>query len=573
MKYIILLAILLIPSYAYSYPAVTRYVDDTGATNCSTPSDTDYDPATGICGSGSDLVYSTINAAVQAVTPGDSVIIRGGTYEENSILLDTNQNGSAWTSACGTGSENCFNTIASYPGEWAIIDGTNTGNPDEPYRGAIFCGDISSPTASNFRKFWKFERFEITGGMAIGGASANGIALTGGPLWFRYLYIHDNNPTSSSANSSGIRIQEPNDVIIEYCYFKDNGYEGTDRNSANITFYADYNHVDIVTNGFDPEDSANVGARSNTIRYNLIEGSAVGVKHKSFQAFSSRTGSGEMTYQDWGDDWHHNFVTGANQNGLLGEQDFMQIHNNIVEDTVIGISSDYALDSRQVFKPVYYNNTIINSSKSGVVHFSYKVGGISPDFNYNYSYTYNNLTDSFSTDNTVYQSFSVASAYTATSMPTTGSYITKNYAHNPDGGITTDLYSLGITRYTNTEFEAQTETASPRVGYVKAYDSGDTLFVDTTGADQYITRGVHEIESGTTIADGGLGGAHPYLSGVTIPSYVGATNPDDNGWVAGVLALDVSYFTNAEAGSEPSWIEGHLHKQLRGASLSGGTLQ
>jgi len=37
---------------------------------------------------------------------------------------------------------------------------------------------------------------------------------------------------------------------------------------------------------------------------------------------------------------------------------------------------------------------------------------------------------------------------------------------------------------------------------------------------------------------------------------VGATNPNDNAWVAGVLGLDSTYFTNATAGSTPSWIEG-----------------
>ena len=36
----------------------------------------------------------------------------------------------------------------------------------------------------------------------------------------------------------------------------------------------------------------------------------------------------------------------------------------------------------------------------------------------------------------------------------------------------------------------------------------------------------------------------------------GATNPADDDWVAGVLALDASYFTSATNGSDPSWIEG-----------------
>ncbi len=40
-----------------------------------------------------------------------------------------------------------------------------------------------------------------------------------------------------------------------------------------------------------------------------------------------------------------------------------------------------------------------------------------------------------------------------------------------------------------------------------------------------------------TIANGGIGGAHPLLASVTIPSYIGAADPNDNSWVAGVLCL------------------------------------
>ena len=42
----------------------------------------------------------------------------------------------------------------------------------------------------------------------------------------------------------------------------------------------------------------------------------------------------------------------------------------------------------------------------------------------------------------------------------------------------------------------------------------------------------------------------------SVAAYVGATNPSDDSWVAGVLALDASYMTSATNGSTPTWIEG-----------------
>jgi hypothetical protein len=52
--------------------------------------------------------------------------------------------------------------------------------------------------------------------------------------------------------------------------------------------------------------------------------------------------------------------------------------------------------------------------------------------------------------------------------------------------------------------------------------------------------GNHVLHGDTTISNGGLGSPHPYLTGVAIPTYVGATDPSDPGnsqWVDEVLSL------------------------------------
>jgi len=165
--------------------------------------------------------------------------------------------------------------------------------------------------------------------------------------------------------------------------------------------------------------------------------------------------------------------------------------------------------------------------------------------------------------------------------------IDKNLIYSPGTSKTwivgrdTSGSGCGVTRYTTTEFNSCSATWRG-VGSVTNWDtSSGTLFLEESGYNQYITDGSFVISGSTTIANGGIGGSHPYLSGVTIPSYVGAVNPSDSDWVAGVLALDVTYFTSATAGSDPSWIEGSEDEPSTPATtqsrstytISGGRMQ
>ena len=59
----------------------------------------------------------------------------------------------------------------------------------------------------------------------------------------------------------------------------------------------------------------------------------------------------------------------------------------------------------------------------------------------------------------------------------------------------------------------------------------------SSGAYKYMTNRNHYLEGSKTIANGGIGGSHPYLAGVIIPSYVGATDPNNDSWVDTVLNL------------------------------------
>ena len=122
--------------------------------------------------------YRTVAAGVSALTPGDTLFLRGGTYHETAISLNNKTEGSAGNKY----------TMKSYPGEWAIIDGQHAGSGDHQ---SIF----HTTSDSDVIQYWVFENMEITGG---GKPTSPPIYGSGIHLYnarhceFRYLYVHDN---------------------------------------------------------------------------------------------------------------------------------------------------------------------------------------------------------------------------------------------------------------------------------------------------------------------------------------------------------------------------------------------
>lgn len=88
------IALLVTPAFAQ---AATRYIDN-ASTGCSNP-DTDYDPGTRTCGSGSDTVHSTMVAALNAGTGGDVFILMPGTYSESFTFTGAKWARTSWETA------------------------------------------------------------------------------------------------------------------------------------------------------------------------------------------------------------------------------------------------------------------------------------------------------------------------------------------------------------------------------------------------------------------------------------------------------------------------------------------
>lgn len=524
-----ILAILLIASPLY---AANIYVDGTLSSDC--PSG-NYSTSARNCTGSAGNAYNTVQEAFTAMSGGDDIYIRGGTYQEGHINILPAKN--------GTSSK--WSTMQSYPSEWAILDGQRNCSKDSPSYGSVLGFAVFGYEDIYQLKYWRFERLEITGGGSSDGTWAAGFFANGGPFHFKYCYIHDNLASVMNNNPGGLVGHAWHDSIVEYSYFNNNGSDGTQSmNCGNIVIYGDYQPNWIAVNGF-PSATPISNAR-NEYRYNYIVGSQVGIRYKDDQFFTGRNAAGghplSDTYKTYGDKVHHNIIKDAGWGGIDGRQDFIQIYNNIIDSCVGGIKIGET-DTRTIYKSTIYNNTVISPTNVGISKDFNKAYGYDTEDPVIYGYEYNNIIDAGIDGWNWSDSSTLSSYYFSTTLDYSNDIRDRDYFYRPatssdDTDGTKVVFrkpsSGNPIRYTVAEYEALYSGVNL---YRNTYNAGDLLYVGTSGADKYITRGTHILEGSTVIANGGIGGAHPYLTGVTIPSYVGATNPSDNGWVATVLLL------------------------------------
>lgn len=549
--------------------AANIYVDNTLENDCVTGN---YSTANRTCTGSDGSAYNIIQNAIDAMNIGDKIYIRGGTYRENNgnsnieIYIPTSLNGTSWN-------EGEYNYIGSYPGEWAIIDGERTapggkllGNTNT-YGSYSNC-NIPTGTGSDLA-YWKFERMEFTGGTSpnndVDGGAA--IHINGGPFIVRYNYFHDNWDTESLAvpgrcdnNPSAITLYRPHDSIFEFNTFIHNGCAGV--NGDQVQIFSDYK--DEAGGCMDLVDINNA-VRKNIWRYNYFDGSngsteaEVGLKYKASQLLTD-TDASYMTYKNYGDDIHHNIIKNHTESGTILRQDFIQFHHNILDGD--GIELGQRSTWRRWFATVY-NNTLLNGNILGWWDDSVQ----RYEFN---DYMVNNILSGFDRPSATYKFIfqRIADNPIDNSGWVANEVVDRNYVYNMtsytsatcgngdpirigDASLWTEDSHFGC--FTMDEYNAENGWTN----WQKASSEGtDNLYAGSSGTDKYITRATHVVSGSTTISTGGISILHPYLSGVTIPSYLGATNPNDNAWVAGVLSLaSVSNLQNASSG-DPAWIEG-----------------
>jgi hypothetical protein len=546
MKKLVVIFLLLFSSQVWG---ATIYVDKTLVSDCSGGN---YSIANRTCTGTDGKAYNTIQDVIWgtdgsngAANVGDIILLRSGTYQEAwgttgwdgaAMQFPSRLNGTAWTAGN-------YTTLASYDGEWAILDGQN-GN----YIAAVGLGTASSGSG-NERRYWKLERLEIKNG------SGHGIGVIEGPFWIRYCYIHDNGAGGiGDQNRSGLMLRRGMGNIIEYNYFTNNSFSESSDNGADIENYGDYYYNQY------PPSSTNypTANRDNEIRYNRFVAGPYNYsayKDKATQYLQNYTYNGSVastTYNEHGNKIHHNIATGQ-QLAFQVDQDFAQVYNNIADTSSIG--NEAGSSFYPSFYNCYYNNTVINgtiaadtgwrrTTESSLTSALYMVNNINSNSStYDHSPSFGIITGWLAEN-------SCGSA----SFTWTGTTVDRNLVYQPQSsyhfGNPNTYGCQNATRWPST---STFNTQQSKTNYTT-----DTagLFLGTSGANKYRIDGSFVITGETTAANGGIGGAHPYLPGVTIPSYVGAVNPSDDSWVAGVLALDVTYFTSQANGSTPSWIEG-----------------
>ena len=536
-----------------------------------------------------DSPFKDLQYAIDTMTGGDKIYLMSGIYQEGHIRITPAKSGTCSETDCAIGS---WSTIKSYPGEWAVLDGQNGGG-DGGLNGLRVGDDATSRTVLGkvnsggpYLSYWKLERIEIKNGASPNQENpkaynyAAGFYGNGGPFWIRYCYIHDNCTSGSSLpgrnNPGGVTGQNWKDSIIEYCYFKNNGtvIDTTastlrSHNCAHINIFSDYQWVDIAANGYQDNRYSNM---RNTYRYNLFEGTVpVSIKQKGHQFFTKRYGQENDQYKTYGDNIHHNIILDNTDFAMDLNQDFVQVHHNIIvpnhnsigETARIMTVSEYGTFS--LYKAVVYNNTFISKkAETGV----YREHSYSYETTNYYGYDFNNILDNISEGwNSSEITVGNHDFFEIGQSPNYENYVSdRNYFYRPGSSNFNDpagiyIMNLDETRYTESEYEAML----PGVNLFRNdHNPDDELYQSNTGADKFKTIADHVVEDSLTIGDAGINMPHPYLDAITIPGYIGAVNPngtdsclawdadnpdpDDAGWVDYVLNLKyLNYIPICEA--------------------------
>lgn len=479
--------------------------------------------------------FKTIQMALDQMNIGDVICIRGGTYLERKITLPYSKNGSSWN-------KGNFNTMISYPGEWAILDGQKNIVVESGHSPYLLGWSGSQPL-----RYWKFERIEIRNGATADGKNAAGFFGNYGPFIFRYCVFRDNICNYDGNNPGAIVGYVWQDCLVEYCYFYNNGVNSSHWNGAHLNIFSDYKNNEIAQNGFVNKNAHTMG---NTYQYNLFvskTGPGVAIKYKNETFLTGRNPSGghgyNDTYKNRGDHIRYNIFKNTLNFAVLAKQDFIQIYNNIFDSCYYAMSVG-EWGKGTIYRPAVYNNTILGGGKFGMFfsHYQYYTFQERRIYHYAFNNIVSNCADDWnSCDITLERDPKFTTALIDSFK------IDRNFIHRPatnkydsDGskvfwyGYTT---SDPVTRHTLSSYSSMFPGSKL---YVAQNDNSGSPFSGTSGTSRYMTRGAYSFSDGKTIANAGKNIKHPYLPNQTIPAYIGATNPNDangNRWVSEVMNL------------------------------------
>jgi hypothetical protein len=551
-KFKLLLTVLTVIAFVISLTpntfAANIYVDQKLSSNCL---DGNYSSIDRSCTGSDGKAYRSLQEALDSMAGGDDIYLRGGTYTPTT----SNDYAAFQIPPSKSGSSENWSSIQSYPGEWAILDGQHT-----EARGTVLGYHSWGAGPASALRYWKFERLEVKNGGKDGIGA--GIAASKGPIIVRYCYIHDNLASTQENLPAGLYSNEPEDSIVEYNYFKDNGCTGSHGNDAHINFIgqSDTEALTTAKYGYDPSRNYG-GVRRNIVRYNLFEGGGTAVHYKISTLFSGRNRSGvdygdqDSLYKTYGDHIHNNIIVNPDYVAIMMYQDFAQVYNNIIDGGPIWVQKRLKYGH---YKVSIWNNTFRNIGSTSNAICRHEKLQLLTNSNWNfdqntdhYGYDFNNIIEGGgkSAPAGVYEIVNFA-PYHSTGQPYEHDFSNSIHTHtlfvNPGNDKLFRHYNISYNQF---EYEANGPTSLPREIFVVENRSP---FQGATGSGKYKTKADFLVEGSDSISNAGYKGNHPYLKGVIIPSYLGATNPlkdsgmgwdpsspdfNDSGWVDYVLSL------------------------------------
>jgi hypothetical protein len=281
--------------------------------------------------------WRTIQKAADTVQAGDTVYIRGGTYNERVLLK-------------ASGSSGAYITFASYPGESVILDGTGIALAQN--RNALF--------DTNGRSYIVIDQIRIIHSDYFGIGDMAGETNNGHDIIVRNCSTYDTG-SSGIAFFWGSRITVSNNVVE---YSNTNGAQEAISLHGIQGFTINGNEVfDGLKEGIDAKGGSSNGKIYDNYVHDLLGGEwdMNGIYLDAWDRYQTNI----EVYNNLVERCGNGIIVGAENNGHL---DGVNIHHNTIRYCRAGFNvSGWGIGSTHMVENVVFDhNTIIGSADNGI---------------------------------------------------------------------------------------------------------------------------------------------------------------------------------------------------------------
>ncbi len=305
------------------------YVDNFLSSNCLGT----YNPSTRSCGSGTNTAYSSLNSATATASPGDTFLVRGGTFSSTFTLASS-------------GTANNYITYKAYPSETPLITGASL-SPGIVISGQDY-NQIEGFTINNVDRWMyavdsHYNRIFnniFSNGIASGGSSKAGLFFQGS------TYNKIINNTLDTHGSDSLALHDSNYNLIDGNTFNDAGH------TLWVIKCGDYN---ILRNNYFSNPSQKIGE--------IYDCDAAGFDHDLFIIDSTKHNLVEKNIFALTSRYYS--TSGGNGIQLAGQDSI--IRNNAFYENNLGIGMQiYTGEAEYDYNNRIYNNVFYKNHCGGV---------------------------------------------------------------------------------------------------------------------------------------------------------------------------------------------------------------